>query len=115
MRIIEKQMLLAIHNHKNWSCGNTRVAVTYFAHADKPIERINVYLHNSNIAQITHDSVIVSDCGYQTVTTKSRLNAILRNLCDAGIYQKAHKWYGYAIEESDWEIEPESRHIFVRG
>jgi len=115
MRLIERQMLAAIHDYKDWKCDNTRVAVTYFAHADKPIERINVYLHDNNIAQITPDSVRICDCGWQTPTTKSRLNAILRELCGAGIYQKNHIWYGTAIEETDWEIELHSQHIFVRG
>jgi hypothetical protein len=115
MRQIEKQMLTAIHSRKDWKSANTEVVVTYFAHAAKPIERTTVLLHGSPIAEITHDSVAVCDCGYQTPTTKSRLNAILHELCGAGIYQKAHKWYGTAIEESDWEIEPESRHVFVRG
>lgn len=115
MRQIEKQMLLAIQNRKDWRSGNTRVEVTYFAHAEIPIERLRVFLHNSPIAEITADSVYICDCGYQTATTKSRLNAILRELCGAGIYQKQNKWYGYAIEETDWEIEPHTRHIFVRG
>jgi hypothetical protein len=106
MRQIEKQMLTAIHSRKDWKSANTEVVVTYFAHAAKPIERTTVLLHGSPIAEITHDSVAVCDCG---------LNAILHELCGAGIYQKAHKWYGTAIEESDWEIEPESRHVFVRG
>ena len=115
MRIIERQMLAAILDHKDWKCGNTRVQVTYFAHTDKPIQRVNVYLHGNRIAQITHDTVSICDCGWQTTTTKSRLNAILRELCGAGIYQKNHKWYGHAIEEQDWEIELESQHHFVRG
>lgn len=115
MRQVEKQMLTAIHSRKDWKSSNTEVVVTYFAHAAKPIERINVFLHGNPIAEITNDSVAVCDCGWQTPTTKSRLNAILRELCGAGIYQKERKWYGTAIEESDWVIEPESRHVFVRG
>ena len=74
-----------------------------------------MYLHNSAIAVITPTDVTVCDCGYQTPTTKSRLNVILRELCGAGIYQKNHTWYGAAIEETDWEIESNSRHSFVRG
>ena len=52
MRTIEAQMLLAIHNRKDWNKDNTRVAVTYFAHGDKIIDRATVYLHNSPIAEI---------------------------------------------------------------
>ena len=115
MRQIEKQMMQAIYSKKDWKCDNTEVVVTYFTHAAKPIERINVYLHGSNIAQITPDHVEVCDCKYQTATTKSRLNAILWELCGAGIYQKNHIWYATAEGEVDWEIEKGSKQLFYRG
>jgi len=115
MRQIEKQMLTAIHNRKDWKSANTQVTVTHFAHADRLIDRITVFLHGSPIAQITPDTVTICDCGYQTATTKSRLNAILHELCGAGIHQKNHIWYGHAFEEVYWKIEPNSRHCFVRG
>jgi hypothetical protein len=115
MRKIEQQMLDAIRERKDWRSDNTRVDVTHFAHGARVIDRINVYLHNNNIAQITPDCVMICDCGWQTPTTKSRLSTILRELCGAGIYQKDHKWYAYAIDEQDWEIGLETRHVFVRG
>ncbi len=115
MRKIEQQMLDAIRDRKDWRSGNTEVQVTFFPHGDRTIERINVMLHGNPIAQVTHDLVTVCDCGWQTTTTKSRLNAILRDLCGAGIYQRNHKWFGCAIEETDWEIDPNTRHSFVRG
>jgi hypothetical protein len=115
MRIIERQMLAAVLANKDWRSSNTRVQVKYFAHAEKPIQRIDVYLHNNRIAQVTADLVSICDCGWQTPTTKSRLNALLRELCGAGIYQKSRKWYAYAIEEQDWEVESQSIHHFVRG
>ena len=115
MRQIEKQMLTAIHNRKDWKSANTQVTVTYFAHADRLIDRTTVFLHGSPIAQISPDTVTICDYGYQTTTTKSRLNAILHELCGAGIYQKNHKWFGTAIQEADWVIEPNTSHCFVRG
>jgi hypothetical protein len=115
MRLIERKMLQAIYSKTDWKCDNTEVVVTYFAHADKPIERINVYLHGSNIATITPDHVEICDCKYQTTTTKSRLNTILRELCGAGIYQKQHVWYATAEGKADWEIEKGSKHLFYRG
>ena len=115
MRVIERQMLSAILDYKDWKNSNTEVSVVHFINKERPLNRVNVYLHGNHIAQITPDSVSICDCGWQTPTTKSRLNAILRELCGAGIYQKDHKWYGHAIEEQDWEIESNSRHIFVRG
>lgn len=115
MRQIERQMLSAILNRKDWKCSNTEVRVISFPHADRKIERINVILHGNQIAEITPDNVRICDCGWQSPTTKSRLNAILRELCGAGVYQKDHKWFGHAIEETDWEIEPHSTHNFVRA
>jgi len=115
MRKIEMQMLQAIRNKQHFKSANTEVVPTVFEHGDRRIDRINVYLHGNPIAQIHPDCVNICDCGWQTTTTKSRLNVILRELCGAGIYQKNHTWYGTAIEEDDWEIDKNSRHCFVRG
>ena len=114
MRKIEAQMLVAVASRKDWSCDNTRVAVTYFAHGDKIIDRATVYLHNSPIAQITADSVTVSDCGYPTATTKSRINAILRKFCGSCIYQRNYKWYGLPVNAPDFEFESNTPYIFER-
>ena len=114
MRKIEAQMLLAIASRKDWSCANTRVAVTYFAHGDKIIDRATVYLHNSPIAEITPDSVTVNNCGYQTMTTKCRISVILGKFCDAGVYQQNYKWYGIPADGPDFEFEPNTPYTFKR-
>ena len=114
MRKIEAQMLLAIASRKDWSCANTRVAVTYFAHGDKIIDRATVYLHNSPIAEITPDSVTVNNCGYPTVTTKSRISVILHKFCDSGVYQQNYKWYGIPADGPDFEFEPNTPYTFKR-
>ena len=52
-----------------------------------------VYLHGNLIATIDKYQVEVYDGGWQSKTTKSRLNAIINELCDGrhqGVYQ--HKW-----------------------
>lgn len=113
MRQIEKNMMAAIYAHKDWKCDNTEVQCVHFAPGN--IDRIYVRLHGSTIAIITPNDVDVSDCGWQTPTTKSRLNAILGELCGAGIYQKKHKWYACAEGEQDWEIQRGSRQLFYRG
>lgn len=114
MRKIEAQMLLAIAARKDWSCANTRVAVTYFAHGDKIIDRATVYLHNSPIAEITPDSVTVNNCGYPTVTTKSRISVILHKFCDSGIYQQNYKWYGAPADGPEFEFESNTPYTFKR-
>ena len=88
MRKIESQMVAAINANKNWCSGNTMVKTD-----DANISR--VFLHGNHIATIDDDSMVIYDGGWQSNTTKSRLNA----LCDAfcctgeGVFQKDFTWY----------------------
>ena len=54
-----------------------------------------VYLHGNHIATVTEDSLEMFDGGWQSVTTKSRLNALCDAFCIAGegVFQKDWKWY----------------------
>lgn len=72
MRKIEQQMIQAIRNKKNWHKGNTRVEV-----CDNVIM---VKLHGHDIAAVSADQIIFDCCGYETNTTRSRLNAVA-SLC----------------------------------
>ena len=110
-------MLQAINERRDWRSDNTQVVCTVFSHGDLNIDRVHVQLHGSTIAIVTPDHVDVCDYGWQTPTTKSRLNAILHELCGTGtgIYQKNKRWYAHAEGEQDWEIKPNSRHLFYRG
>ena len=70
MRKIEQQMNSAINSKITWSKGNTRV--------DRMGNRSEVYLHNNHIATcFDNGDLQLSSAGWETVTTKSRLNAIL--------------------------------------
>ena len=89
MRKIEQQMITAIRNNsKDWKSGNTKVCTTSEGYT-------HVYLHNNHIATVTDDSLTLYDGGWQSNTTKSRLNA----LCDAfcipgeGVFQKNFEWF----------------------
>ena len=89
MRKIEKQMQDAIRNRvEYWNGGNTTVET------DKEGNQF-VTLHGNLIAQISNfGDIKLSSCGWQTVTTKSRLNAILDTfLSGIGVYQKDFIWY----------------------
>jgi hypothetical protein len=87
MRKIESQMNDAISNKVNWKSANTEVlyinGVSY------------VYLHRNKIAEVGDNFIRLFDGGWQTTTTKSRLNAILseHGLKNEGVYQKAYKWF----------------------
>ena len=58
--------------------------------------KARVYLHGNLIAEVCNDFVAIFDGGWQTVTTKSRLNA----LCNAfahpytdGVFQQNFCWF----------------------
>lgn len=87
MRKIETQMNNAISEGADWRTANTRV---------ETVEGLSsVYLHNNLIAEITDDSIKLYDGGWQSVTTKSRLNAILseHGVTGEGVFQKNFEWF----------------------
>ena len=90
MRKIEQQMNRALVNRNNWAGSNT--SVSYNENTDCS----SVYLHGHQIATLDHknQALKLSSCGYETVTTKSRLNAILDEI-DYGckVFQKQWDWY----------------------
>lgn len=91
MRKIESQMLAALHANKNWSNANTSVV---FEGDEKNTS--TVYLHGNKIAEVDDTSLTVFDGGWESNTTKSRLNVLINEFCNAltdGIFQKQHVWY----------------------
>ena len=89
MRKIETQMNSAIRSRRDWKSGNTRVEIT---EENKAI----VYLHGNKIAEVDETNVRLFDGGgYQTVTTKSRLNAICYEFLSPffGVFQKNWNWF----------------------
>jgi len=88
MRKIESQMNAAIKGNANWTKANTSVTTT-----DGVSE---VRLHGNKIAEVGDDFVRIFDGGWQSNTTKSRLNAIINEFCNAftdGVFQKDFAWY----------------------
>ena len=88
MRKIEQQMIDAINANQNWKLRNTEVKTD-----DANISR--VFLHGNHIATITDDDMMIMDGGWQSVTTKSRLNALCDAFCIAGegVFQEDFTWY----------------------
>ena len=109
MRLIEEQMCSAVINRNDWRKDNTEVIYS-------PSRDVScVYLHKNLIATIDANSVEVYDGGWQTVTTKSRLNAIINTLCDGynqGIFQKKFEWF---IMDNDETVEFEHGYTFSRN
>ena len=90
MRKVEKQMNFALSNKSNWSGSNTTVVYNDSSNCS------SVYLHGHQIATLDHNTkaIKLSSCGYETNTTKSRLNAILEEVkYGCKVFQKQFNWF----------------------
>jgi hypothetical protein len=87
MRKIESQMIAAIKAGKDLKVANTEVIACPNV--------VDVFLHGNLIARIGETWIELFDGGWQTQTTKSRLNAILSafRLPHEGIFQRKGKWF----------------------
>ena len=88
MRQIEKNMNSAIWSKKNWTGSNTTVITE---------DNVStVMLHGNHIATYYHDTkeLTLFDGGWQSNTTKSRLNALCFELATGfGVFQKNWEWF----------------------
>tara|TARA_B100000925_G_C21665258_1_gene327376 strand:- start:44 stop:391 length:348 start_codon:yes stop_codon:yes gene_type:complete len=89
MRKIETLMNQAIQANKDWKSGNTSV------HFDSETGVSVVRLHGNKIAEVSDNDMTIFDGGWQSNTTKSRLNALCDYFCIAGegVFQKDFVWY----------------------
>ncbi len=79
-------MNAAITSGKDWQSGNTMVT-----HQDGVAF---VFLHGNNIAQVGDTFIRLFDGGWQSNTTKSRLNAILTAHGNGErVFQKNFNWF----------------------
>ena len=94
MRKIETLMNDAITNGKDWQLDNTMVKTHNGVS--------HVFLHGNKIAEVGDNFIVLMDGGWQTVTTKSRLNAILRvhGIGHESVFQKQHVWHFRCADQS---------------
>ena len=96
MRKVEQQMNFALSNKSNWAGSNTTVCYNDSTNCS------SVYLHGHQIATLDHNTnaVKLDSCGYESRTTKSRLNAILDEVkYGCRVFQKNFDWFvGYNNE-----------------
>ena len=107
MRKIESQMCQAIQNNKSWSSSNT--SVSYNEENDTSVVR----LHGNKIAVIGDDFLQIFDGGWQSNTTKSRLNALINEFCNGltdGVHQSNFQWF---IRDNNVTRDFESGYIFA--
>ena len=90
MRKLERQMNFAVSNKGNWSGSNTQVNYNSNTNCSQ------IFLHGHHIATFCHETraVKIDSCGYQTNTTKSRLNALLEEVkWGCKVFQKNFDWF----------------------
>jgi len=107
MRQIEREMISAIKLGKCWHKANTEVYTN-----DNNCSL--VYLHGNHIATVTYNKVRIFDGGWQTNTTKSRLNAIIKSLCDGRMFEVFQKNYQWFIKDAVVNVEFENGYTLPR-
>ena len=90
MRKIEREMIQAIIEGRDWKKANTEV-ITSPAYS-------RVYLHGNCIAEYSYckegTPLNINHCGWLTNTTKSRLNALINFLNPkGGVFQRNFHWF----------------------
>tara|TARA_R110000787_G_scaffold183311_3_gene295289 strand:- start:428 stop:724 length:297 start_codon:yes stop_codon:yes gene_type:complete len=90
MRKITKESVQAFNNCMRFKKANMEVFYS------KSQESTYMTLHGNTIAVKYKDKLTISTCGWQSNTTKERLNA----LDGVNIYQKNWVWY---LNGSEWD------------
>ena len=91
MRKIERQMNEAILNRKDFFSSNT--SVENYVNNITGVREAVVKLHGNHIATVG-DTLQICDAGWQTVTTKSRLNALCNEFAyGCYVFQKNYEWF----------------------
>ena len=107
MRKIEQQMNEAILNRKDFFKGNTSVE-NYIT--ETGAREAVVHLHGYHIATVG-DTLQICDAGWQTVTTKSRLNALCNEFAvGCYVFQKNFDWF---LGDADGNVRPFPTEEFV--
>ena len=95
MRKIESQMCAAVQSNIDWKSGNTEVTI------DKETNTSSVYLHGNLIATVTDNDMTIYDGGWQSNTTKSRLNALCTEFVSLAKVSSRKTLHGTFVSLSD--------------
>lgn len=103
MRKIESDLIKAFRLGREFKSRNTTLENTDHGQV--------IRLHGNKIAQLDGSTLYLTSAGWETATTKSRLNAILKCLIPgAGIFAKDFTWFinynGVTAEFQDVEGQP---------
>ena len=107
MRKVEQQMNEAILYRKDFFKGNTSVE-NYIT--ETGAREAIVKLHGNHIATVG-ETLQICDAGWQTVTTKSRLNALCNEFAEGCyVFQKNFDWF---LGDADGNVLPFPTEEFV--
>jgi len=106
MRKITKEVISAFLSCKPFRKGNDEVRM--FIHYS------GLYLHGNQIAIKQIKRITISDCGWQTSTTKERLNGLLSELGHKKIYQNDFSWF-LEFQGTIHRIESNTQYIVVNA
>lgn len=109
MRVIEKKIIEAMQTKESikLSC---RDEVISFSNGKR-----NYYLWNSHIFTVTKENAVMfSFAGYNTNTTKSRINALLSHYTTAKIMQKNYELF-FCFEGEKTPIDTRKHYCFYSG
>ena len=93
MRKITERSVNAFFNGEKYAYDNMSINIDMFDDNDRVMR-----LHGNVIAWIKNSLLTISDCGWETNTTKDRLNGILDHLSKGYIFQKDYVWYYQPIK-----------------
>ena len=100
MRKIEEAMNRSLVQGRDFKRDNTRVE--WVRHENGDLHSASIYLHGHKVGWYYWSGeenswmLLLDDCQYQTVTTKSRLNALLTGIGKGNrlsIFQRDYQWY----------------------
>ncbi len=99
MRKIEEVMNRSLVQGRDFKRDNTEVV--WVRHENGDLHSASIYLHGHKIGWYYYSGseetwmLLLDDCQWLTVTTKSRLNALLRGMADEKtyIYQQDFQWF----------------------
>ena len=88
MRQITKQAVNKFNNNESFNKDNTRVI---FSDLIAPTTKL--FLHDNLIAYKKYSSLVITNAGWFSNTTKERLNGLLDSIGFDKIYQKNFEWF----------------------
>ena len=98
MRQITKQAVNKFNNKENFNKDNTRVI-----YSDITTPTTKLFLHNNLIAYKKYSSLVITNSGWFSNTTKERLNGLLDSIGFDKIYQKNFEWF---LADKKWNGNP---------